>query len=342
MASQGSQVISGVLQANPKYDPSQSFDPIAMVGRVPMLLIINPKLPVNDFKELIALARTRTLTYGSAGAGTVMHIAGELINTGANVALTHVPYRGVAPALPDLIGGRLDVIPADPPVLLPLVRTNTVRAIAVLGRERLASLPKISDAGRTRLSRYGDGKLVRPAGAGRTGARGRDTIGDCGAGRNQVAESAGAHAGGRAERYARQPGVSRPDGQRCCILASDAAEARHLGAVARIVATIKFCFFSSSRTCLSVTPSAIVVKAWPGKHRCCGERKRRPALTTIALGVKGKAGRDEETVLSRTKKLSRKNPIRLLADQDQFWHAVVASAMAYRAPRQCSRRSEAS
>ncbi|HLQ93652.1 MAG TPA: tripartite tricarboxylate transporter substrate binding protein [Xanthobacteraceae bacterium] len=143
MASQGSQVISGVPQANPKYDPSQSFDPIAMVGRVPMLLIINPNLPVNDFKELIALARTRTLTYGSAGAGTVMHIAGELINTGANVTLTHVPYRGVAPALPDLIGGRLDVIPADPPVLLPLVRTNTVRAIAVLGRERLASLPDI-------------------------------------------------------------------------------------------------------------------------------------------------------------------------------------------------------
>src|SRR6266576_3402997 len=69
--------------------------------------------------------------------------AQELINTGANVALTHVPYRGVAPALPDLIGGRLDVIPADPPVLLPLVRTNTVRAIAVLGRERLASLPDI-------------------------------------------------------------------------------------------------------------------------------------------------------------------------------------------------------
>jgi len=143
LASQGSQVISGVLQANPKYDPSQSFDPIAMVGRVPMLLIINPKLPVNDFRELIALARTRTLTYGSAGAGTVMNIAGELINTGANVTLTHVPYRGVAPALPDLIGGRLDVIPADPPVLLPLVRTNTVRAIAVLGRERLASLPNI-------------------------------------------------------------------------------------------------------------------------------------------------------------------------------------------------------
>jgi tripartite-type tricarboxylate transporter receptor subunit TctC len=143
MASQGSQVISGVLQANPKYDPSQSFDPIAMVGRVPMLLIINPNLPVNDFKELIALARTRTLTNASAGAGTVMHIAGELINTGAKVVLTHVPYRGVAPALPDLIGGRLDVIPADPPVLLPLVRTNTVRAIAVLGRERLASLPDI-------------------------------------------------------------------------------------------------------------------------------------------------------------------------------------------------------
>ena len=58
-----------------------------------MWLIINPKLPVNDFKELIALARNRTRTYGSAGAGTVIHIAGELINTGANVTLTHSRFK---------------------------------------------------------------------------------------------------------------------------------------------------------------------------------------------------------------------------------------------------------
>jgi tripartite-type tricarboxylate transporter receptor subunit TctC len=107
------------------------------------MLVVSPKLPVENFKDLIALARSQKLSYGSAGAGTTMNIAGELINVGAKVSIAHVPYRGVAPALPDLIAGRLDLIPADPPVLLPLVRTNTVRPLAVFGRERLASLPDV-------------------------------------------------------------------------------------------------------------------------------------------------------------------------------------------------------
>ena len=141
VASQGSHVISAVLQPHTKYDPATSFDAIAMVGHVPMLLVVNPQLPAQNFADLMALARARKLSYGSAGAGTVMNIAGELINTGAKVDIAHIPYRGVAPAIPDLIAGRLDLLPADPPVLLPLVRAGTVRPIAVFGRERLSSLP---------------------------------------------------------------------------------------------------------------------------------------------------------------------------------------------------------
>jgi tripartite-type tricarboxylate transporter receptor subunit TctC len=72
-----------------------------------------------------------------------MNIAGELINSGAHVGITHVPYRGVALALPDLMAGRLDVIPADPPVLLPLVAAKKLRPIAVFGTERLAALPDV-------------------------------------------------------------------------------------------------------------------------------------------------------------------------------------------------------
>src|SRR5882672_825010 len=124
MGSQGSHVISGVLQTHVKYDPAKSFDAIAMVGAVPMLLVASPQLPFKDFQDLIALAKSRHLSYASAGPGTVMNIAGELINTGAGIKLAHVPYRGVAPALPDLIAGRLDVVPADAPVLLPLVATS--------------------------------------------------------------------------------------------------------------------------------------------------------------------------------------------------------------------------
>ena len=143
MGSQGSHVISGVLQPHVKYDPAKSFDAIAMVGSVPMLVVTNPQAPFKDFKEFVALAKTRNMSYASAGPGSTMHIAGELINSGAQIKLTHVPYRGVAPALPDLIAGRLDVVPADPPVLLPQVQSKTVRPLVVLGPKRLASLPDV-------------------------------------------------------------------------------------------------------------------------------------------------------------------------------------------------------
>ncbi len=143
VGSQGSHVISALLRDDLKYDPVKSFAPIAMVGHVPMLLVVSPDSPAADFKALVALAKTKKLTYGSAGPGTVMNIAGELINSGAHVGITHVPYRGVALALPDLMAGRLDLLPADPPVLLPLVAAKKLRPIAVFGTERLAALPDV-------------------------------------------------------------------------------------------------------------------------------------------------------------------------------------------------------
>jgi tripartite-type tricarboxylate transporter receptor subunit TctC len=143
VGSQGSHVISALLRDDLKYDPVKSFAPIAMVGHVPMLLVVSPDSPVADFKALLALAKSKKLTYGSAGPGTVMNIAGELINSGAHVSITHVPYRGVALALPDLMAGRLDLLPADPPVLLPLVAAKKLRPIAIFGTERLAALPDV-------------------------------------------------------------------------------------------------------------------------------------------------------------------------------------------------------
>ncbi len=143
VGSQGSHVISALLRDDLKYDPVKSFAPIAMVGHVPMLLVVSPESPAADFKALVALAKSKKLTFGSAGPGSTMHIAGELINSGAHLSITHVPYRGVALALPDLMAGRLDLLPADPPVLLPLVEAKKVRPIAVFGTERLAALPDV-------------------------------------------------------------------------------------------------------------------------------------------------------------------------------------------------------
>ena len=94
-------------------------------------------------KDLIAKAKQQKLTYGSAGPGTTMNIAVEMLNAAAGVKITHVPYRGAAPAINDLLGGHVDMLNADLPVLLPLVKAGTVKAIALFAAERSPLLPDL-------------------------------------------------------------------------------------------------------------------------------------------------------------------------------------------------------
>ena len=109
-ASSGSHVISAALRAGQlSYDPVKSFAPIGFVGAVPMLVIVSPDYPAKTLAELIAKAKTEKLSYASAGAGSTMHIIGEVINSEAGVKITHVPYKGVAPALNDLLGGHIQL-----------------------------------------------------------------------------------------------------------------------------------------------------------------------------------------------------------------------------------------
>jgi tripartite-type tricarboxylate transporter receptor subunit TctC len=104
---------------------------------------VSPKLGVSSLKDLIAKARAQAMTYGSAGPGTTMNIAGEMLNAAAGLKIAHVPYRGAAPALTDLMGGHLDMLNADFPVLLPLIKANSVQALAIYGAERSPLLPEI-------------------------------------------------------------------------------------------------------------------------------------------------------------------------------------------------------
>ena len=143
LASMGSHVISPTLRPPSGYDPVKSFEPIMMVGSVPSLLVVGPKPGVSTLKELIAKAKTQSMTYGSAGAGTTMNIAGEMLNAAAGLKIAHVPYRGAAPALTDLMGGHLDMLNADFPVLLPLVKAGKVTALAVYAAERSPLLPDV-------------------------------------------------------------------------------------------------------------------------------------------------------------------------------------------------------
>jgi len=143
LASLGSQVISATLRQPTGYDPVKSFEPVMMVGSVPSLLVVSPKLGVSSLHDLIAKAKTQSMTYGSAGPGTTMNIAGEMLNAAAGLKIAHVPYRGAAPAITDMLGGHLDMLNADFPVLLPLIKANTVQALAIYGAERSALLPDV-------------------------------------------------------------------------------------------------------------------------------------------------------------------------------------------------------
>jgi len=143
-ASSGSHVISAALRAGQlSYDPVKSFAPIGFAGAVPMLVVVSADYPAKTLAELIAKAKTDKLSYASAGAGSTMHIIGELINAEAGIKTTHVPYKGVAPALNDLLGGHVQLLSADLPVLEPLVKSGKVRALALFATERSPLLPDL-------------------------------------------------------------------------------------------------------------------------------------------------------------------------------------------------------
>jgi tripartite-type tricarboxylate transporter receptor subunit TctC len=143
LASLGSHVLSAALRPQLGYDPVKSFAPIVYVGAVPSLLVVGAQSSIASLGALIAQARGTSLSYGSAGPGTTMNIAGELMSASVGIKTIHVPYRGAGPALNDFLGGHLDFIIADTPVLLPLVASHSVRPLALFAAQRSALLPDV-------------------------------------------------------------------------------------------------------------------------------------------------------------------------------------------------------
>ena len=143
-ASSGSHIISAALRAGAlSYHPVQSFTPIGYLGTVAMLVVVSADSPVKTLAELIEKAKTEKLSYASAGAGSTMHIIGEVLNAEAKIKTAHVPYRGLGPALNDLLGGHIQLLSADLPVLVPLVRSGKIRALALFAPERTPLLPEL-------------------------------------------------------------------------------------------------------------------------------------------------------------------------------------------------------
>jgi tripartite-type tricarboxylate transporter receptor subunit TctC len=127
------------------YDPRKDLAPIGLVARIPFILVVNPSLPVHDVPELIALAKQKpgALSYASGGPGSPHHLYMELFKTMTGTDMLHVPYKGTAPALTDVISGHVPVMFADVVGALPMVRAGQVRALAVSSIVRFPEAPEI-------------------------------------------------------------------------------------------------------------------------------------------------------------------------------------------------------
>jgi tripartite-type tricarboxylate transporter receptor subunit TctC len=139
----GTHAINPALYAVMPYNHVKDFTPVSFLASTPNLLVVNNKVPATNVKELIELARKQPLNFGSSGSGTSIHLSGELFNTLAGVKMQHIPYKGRAQAVPDLLGGRIEMIFDNMPSALPLVKSGEVRAIGVTSAARSPAAPNI-------------------------------------------------------------------------------------------------------------------------------------------------------------------------------------------------------
>ncbi|MCY7369718.1 MAG: tripartite tricarboxylate transporter substrate binding protein [Polaromonas sp.] len=145
MTISSSQAINPALYKNPGFDPVKDFKPISLIGAVPNVLLVNPAFPARSMAELVALAKAQPgqIQYASAGNGTLNHLLGEMLKSMAGLDLQHVPYKGVAPALNDVLGGQLPMLFASLPSSLAHIKGGKLRALAVSGATRSPVLPDV-------------------------------------------------------------------------------------------------------------------------------------------------------------------------------------------------------
>jgi len=143
MGTVGTHAINASLYAKMPYDHVKDFAPVILVAGVPNVLVVNPSLPVSSVQELIAYAKANPgkLNFASSGNGTSIHLAGELFKVMAGVQMTHIPYKGSAPALQDLIGGQVQLMFDNLPPSLPHIKAGKLRALAVTSATRSSALP---------------------------------------------------------------------------------------------------------------------------------------------------------------------------------------------------------
>ena len=156
MGTIGTHSINQFLYKKLAYDPARDFAPLGLVAKVPNVLVVHPSQPYKTVKELIAYAKANPgkVTYASAGNGTSIHLAGALFEQMAQVDMVHVPYKGSAPAIADLLAGQTSCSFDNLPSALPHIKSGALRAIAVTGSARFPSLPQLPTIAESGLPGY--------------------------------------------------------------------------------------------------------------------------------------------------------------------------------------------
>jgi tripartite-type tricarboxylate transporter receptor subunit TctC len=141
----GPLTVNQSLYRNLSFDPVTDFAPVALIASVQIVLAVNPAVKANNVTELIALAKAApgSLNFGSSGYGSTNHLAGELLKTLAGINIVHVPYRGAAPAMNDLISGQIPILFDNMPAVRPQALAGAIRAIAVAGHSRSPLFPEL-------------------------------------------------------------------------------------------------------------------------------------------------------------------------------------------------------
>jgi tripartite-type tricarboxylate transporter receptor subunit TctC len=145
------------------YDPLKDLQAVTLVAKVPEMLVVAGNVPAHDMKELVALANSQPgkLNFASSGPGSLPHLAGELLKLTAKIDIVHVPYRGAAPAVNDLLGQQVQMVFLDLPIILPHIRSGALRAIAIGAPDRAPTAAEVGMPGLVIENWYG---MVAPAG----------------------------------------------------------------------------------------------------------------------------------------------------------------------------------
>jgi len=165
-ASGATLAVNVTLHKHLPYDPVADFVPIALIARVPEVLVVNPALPVRSLADLAVLAKSQPLTFASAGPGTAQHIEGEMLRQALGLDMTHVPYKGALPALNDVMGGHVTMMFTPIANALSMIQAGKVRAIGVAAGARVEALPEVpplAEIGAAGFEANGWFMLVAPA-----------------------------------------------------------------------------------------------------------------------------------------------------------------------------------